>query len=286
MGTYHIRTMTRRDLDLAVEWALGEGWNPGIGDADCFYTADPSGFLMGFLDGEPIASISAVKYGSSFGFVGFYIVVPEHRGKGYGLRIWEAAIRALEGRTIGLDGVVAQQENYGRSGFSLAYNNIRFEGRGGGAAPGTGAPSGAVKSLLSFPMDDVVAYDRAFFPEDRRRFVEAWITQPNITALGLAGRGGRLAGYGVLRPCRQGFKVGPLFADTADGAEALFVSLIAGVPNSEPVYLDAPEVNQAAVRIAERFGMKRVFETARMYKGAAPRLPTERLFGVTTYELG
>jgi len=29
-----------------------------------------------------------------------------------------------------------------------------------------------------------------------------------------------------------------------------------------------------------------VFETARMYKGPAPQLPVERIFGVTTFELG
>jgi len=29
-----------------------------------------------------------------------------------------------------------------------------------------------------------------------------------------------------------------------------------------------------------------VFETARMYTGAAPQLPLRRLFGVTTFELG
>jgi hypothetical protein len=29
-----------------------------------------------------------------------------------------------------------------------------------------------------------------------------------------------------------------------------------------------------------------VFETARMYKGSAPVLPLDNIFGVTTFELG
>ena len=84
---YTIHTMTREQLDIAVEWAAAEGWNPGLHDADCYYAADPNGFLMGFLDEEPIASISVVKYDDSFGFLGFYIVKPEYRGQGYGIQI-------------------------------------------------------------------------------------------------------------------------------------------------------------------------------------------------------
>jgi len=107
-NSYVIRTMTRQEINLAVDWAAGEGWNPGIHDADCFYAADPGGFLVGMLGDEPIATISAVKYGHSFGFIGFYIVKPEYRGKGYGIQIWNAGMESLSGRSIGLDGVVAQ----------------------------------------------------------------------------------------------------------------------------------------------------------------------------------
>ncbi len=81
---YQIRTMTRKDLDIAVDWAAKEGWNPGIYDTDVFYATDPKGFLLGFLGDEPIASISSVSYDDTFGFLGFYIVKPEYRGKGYG----------------------------------------------------------------------------------------------------------------------------------------------------------------------------------------------------------
>lgn len=90
---YLIRNMTPDEVErIAVEWAAKEGWNPGIYDAPCFYAADPKGFFAGFLGDEPIACISAVAYDPDFAFIGFYIVNPEHRGKGYGLKIWNAAI--------------------------------------------------------------------------------------------------------------------------------------------------------------------------------------------------
>jgi len=45
-------------------------------------------------------------------------------------------------------------------------------------------------------------------------------------------------------------------------------------------------VNRDAVALAQRQGLAPVFETARMYTGAIRPLRLERVFGVTTFELG
>jgi GNAT superfamily N-acetyltransferase len=273
--------MTRQEVSIAIDWAAEEGWNPGLYDADCFYAADPNGFLVGLLDDEPIATISAVKYGNSFGFLGFYMVKPEYRGKGYGIQIWNAGLALLSGCTIGLDGVVAQQDNYKKSGFTLAYSNVRYQGTGGGYYP---ADSGIVP-LSTLAFDDIGAYDKPFFPDNRREFLMCWINQPQSTALGIL-RNNKLAGYGVLRICRSGYKVGPLFADSAECAEQLFLALNSHAPEGAPVFLDIPAVNTAAVDLVSRHNMIVSFETARMYTGQSPDLPINRLFGVTTFELG
>ncbi len=279
--TYTIKTMTRADLDIAVEWAAQEGWNPGLQDAGCYYNADPNGFLMGMLGDEPIASISVVKYGESFGFLGFYIVKADYRGQGYGIQIWNAGMDYLAGRNVGLDGVVAQQENYRKSGFKLAYGNMRYEGIGGGTMPDD--PSIVVLSTL--PVEKVTAYDAAFFPEDRANFIESWISQPGTHALGIL-KAGELAGYGVIRPCRTGYKIGPLFADDADKAEALFGALKSKVGANDAIFLDVPAVNPDAVALAERHDMAMSFETARMYTGEIPEISVDRTYGVTSFEIG
>ncbi len=97
---------------------------------------------------------------------------------------------------------------------------------------------------------------------------------------------GKLAGYGVIRKCHTGYKIGPLFADKPELAEVLFLSLKSGIDSAEPVYLDTPEVNRAAVELAEHNNMKVVFETARMYRRNYPDTPLNRVFGVTSFELG
>jgi ribosomal protein S18 acetylase RimI-like enzyme len=277
---YQIRNMGRQEVDLAVDWAALEGWNPGLHDADCFYKTDTKGFFVGLLDGTPIASISAVSYGASYGFVGFYIVKPEYRNRGFGIELWNEAMKHLTGRNIGLDGVIAQQNNYRKSGFELAYRNIRYQWRTGDKKSGVQAVP-----LSDLPGEILAQYDLELFGVERKRFLDCWISRPDTVALGMP-QGNGLLGYGVLRKCRDGFKIGPLLADDYNVADTLFTALTGGLSRGTSVFLDIPEVNAQAVRLVQKYEMIKVFETARMYTKGEPGLPLDRWFGVTTFELG
>jgi GNAT superfamily N-acetyltransferase len=275
-----VRAMSRRELDIAIDWAAREGWNPGLSDAECFYGADPDGFLMAFHDAEPVATISVVRYGRDFAFLGFYIVRPDLRGRGCGYRLWQAGMAQLDGRTVGLDGVIAQQDNYRRSGFRLAHRNVRYGGQ-----PRIQAPRDArIRAVDDELLPAVLAYDRAFFPAPRDAFLRCWLRPDRRHALALV-EDGSIRGYGTIRSCRTGFKIGPLFAESEEGADSLFRSLAAEAVK-QPVFLDVPEPNPAARALAARHGLSPVFETARMYRGPDPELPLSRIFGITTFELG
>ncbi|HWT38968.1 MAG TPA: GNAT family N-acetyltransferase, partial [Paraburkholderia sp.] len=173
-----VRTMTADETNLAIEWAAREGWNPGLHDAHCFRAADPNGFFIGEWRGEPVGSISAIAYDGQFGFIGLYIVRPEFRGKGFGLRIWQHGIDYLGKRNIGLDGVVAQQPNYRKSGFQLAYRNIRFQG----IVEANASDDAALVNVSQLTFDRLASYDSRFFPAPRAAFLRAWIDQPDAVA--------------------------------------------------------------------------------------------------------
>jgi len=290
--------MARPELDFALQLAAAEGWNPGLADAEPFWQADPQGYHLGLLEGRPAATLSAVNYwdGEAGGkgesdkpslcFIGLYIVRPELRGQGLGLRLWDQVLGGQTAPCIGLDGVLAQQDNYRKSGFELALRNCRYEGCSQGdlgSLGGTALPPGLLP-LSKFPLAEVLAYDRRCFPAPRAGFLRAWVTAPGHVCLGL-GRGGRLAGYGVIRPCGVGSKIGPLFADDEAAAEALFQGLCANAQPG-PVFLDVPLPHAGAVRLAETHGLRPVFETARMYRGPAPELDLGRVFGISSFELG
>ncbi|QJD30344.1 GNAT family N-acetyltransferase [Methylococcus geothermalis] len=278
---FRIERMDREHLELALDWAAAEGWNPGLHDAACFFSTDAEGFFMGFLGDEPVGSISAVSYPDDFGFIGLYIVRPEHRGKGFGLKLWHTAVDHLGERTIGLDGVIERQSSYARSGFVTAHRNVRFEWTG----PAVTETDPAVQRLDPADFGELLAYDAALFPGMRDDFLRVWMGQPSGVGLTYRSDDGGIAGYGLLRPCRVGYKLGPWFADTARIAEDL-LKAFRHHAGAAPIFIDVPEPNTAALRLATVHGMRRVFETARMYTPRAPALPLERTFGITTYELG
>lgn len=99
-------------------------------------------------------------------------------------------------------------------------------------------------------------------------------------------RFGICIGFVTLRPCQSGFKIGPLVAETAQDACTLLAALTPFVPQGAEVFLDVPAPNATAVKIALEMGMTPVFETARMYRGAAPEIDLSRVFGITSFELG
>jgi len=280
MSDLQIRNLGPDEISLAIDWAAAEGWNPGLADAANFVVPDAKGFFVGEIDGEPVATVSCITYDDRFAFLGFYIVRAGFRGRGHGLRIWNAAIVHAGSRVIGLDGVVAQQDNYKKSGFQLAYANIRYSG--GVAAPPK--PPAEIVALDAIPFALVEADDATVFPAPRATFLRSWINTPGHVGRALM-RDGKLAAWGVIRPCRTGRKIGPLVADDRAAAEAVVQALLAG-PGSSEIVLDIPAVNRDAIALAEFLGLKPTFETARMYTGPAPSLRLDRVFGVTSFELG
>jgi GNAT superfamily N-acetyltransferase len=277
---FTIRAMKRSEIAIACEWAAAEGWNPGPDDPACFATVDPNGFHIGELDGTAASTISVVNYDERFAFLGFYIVRPDLRGRGYGLRTWRTAISHAGSRTIGLDGVVTQQDNYRKSGFVLAHRNIRF----GGIPAALSVPPPGLVELTDVPFAAIEADDATVFPAPRPSFLRAWIDSPRHRGRALV-RDGRLAAWGVIRPCRQGHKIGPLVADDRGAAEAVFEALCACVDGGE-VFLDVIAPNRDAVALAKAHGLDPIFETARMYSGPVRPVAQTRIFGITTFELG
>ena len=87
-----IRPMTVTELELVLDWAAGEGWNPGLDDAAAFYATDPAGFLIKEVDGQPVPAISVVNHDPDYAFLGLYICKPAFRGQGHGINVWRAGL--------------------------------------------------------------------------------------------------------------------------------------------------------------------------------------------------
>ncbi|KZL03321.1 MULTISPECIES: GNAT family N-acetyltransferase [unclassified Pseudovibrio] len=277
-----IRVMDEDGILTMLDWAAQEGWNPGEDDAQSYYAADPGGFLGCYLNNQLVSMVSAVQYGEAYGFLGFYICHPEFRRQGLGAVIWNAAMKRLEGRTIGLDGVVEEQDNYAKSGFRLVHQNMRYSGLSDVTMPMDQRISIIGKGILP----SIIEYDRNYFPAERSAFLERWMEPMNPMRRGLyLVEEGIVRGYGVIRAARDGYRIGPMAAETPEGADLLFRAL-AGSAKGQMVNIDLPLPNEQAVELAERYDLSPVFATARMYKGQDPNLPLDKIYSFASYELG
>lgn len=281
MKNIEIRKMKPSEMHLAISWAKREGWNPGLYDEKCFHSADPDGYFVALHDGKLVSMISAVKYGLTYGFIGFYIVDPEYRAKGFGIRIWNKAIKYLDGRLVGLDGVPEQVKNYEKSGFVYAHQNITLKGK-------SIKEDYNKEELIDLSIKDfeiIKHYDLKCFPDNRDVFLKFWIQQEKSHTLGYF-KDGKLLGYGKIRHCPEAYKIGPLFADNKLIAEKIFRALQSKIPVQSYFTIDIPKININAIKIAEKFNMEYSFETVRMYKNGVPKIDINKVFGITSYELG
>lgn len=275
-----ITQMNQQEVDIAVDWARQEGWNPGIHDAECFYHTDPKGFYAAKINDKIVGTISIVKYTEGYAFVGFIIVRPDMRGKGIGAILYSFLEDSCKGFNVGLDGVLQMQTTYERHGFMFAHKNCRYAGTAKGKLSDRCIP------VCKKDFKEVATFDAKCFSTHRPEFMSCWLFQKDAHSFMIQKKGTKeIYGYGVIRKCFQGHKIGPLFANTQDTATAILESLMSTVPGEE-VFLDVPEPNTSAVALAQRYGMQPVFATVRMYTKQLPALPLDNIYGITSFELG
>jgi GNAT superfamily N-acetyltransferase len=275
--------MSEDDLKIAVKFAANEGWNPGLNDQHTFWQADPGGFFKGVIDNEIISTISGVTYGDAFAFIGLYITKSAYRGKGYGTRIMRKCLDYIDNRNCGLDGVIAMVHKYEEFGFTSACRNTRFIGK----ANIRSIPkhiSDQIIDLTTLDFSLVQQFDSKIFSTNRSRFLKSWISQPNAYARALV-QNRSLLGYYLARPCLEGFKIGPLFAQDQEIASYLLDDAGNHVAGSK-IMLDVLGANHKAYELAKSRGLLPDFQTERMYTKSDPLKLSDHIFGITSFELG
>ena len=272
------RNATQSELCEVLDWAAAEGWNPGLDDAAAFYRADPKGFFVA-VDGadRPVAAISVVNHNDSFAFLGLYIVRPEHRGKGIGLALWQRALRHAGNRTIGLDGVAAQQDNYASVGFVHAGGTTRFTGMV------NGAPDAGIRLATAGDIPAMILQETAASGTAKYRYLGMWfeLTAHRSSLVREGARG--IDGFCTLRTCREGVKIGPLVAEDPDIAARL-IAHAASLADG-PLTLDVPGGSTQLRAVCDGFQMAAGFETTRMYRGPF-QTGEHPCFAVASLELG
>lgn len=273
------RNANLAEVTQILDWAAAEGWNPGTSDAPAFFAADPEGFFVATENDTPVAAISVVNHNDTFAFLGLYIVRPDWRGKGIGLRLWTHALAHAGPRVVGLDGVPDQQENYRASGFAPVSSTTRFSGA---LTPQTHT---AISAIAPDDIARLITLEAQASGSRKAPYLTEWFkNEPERTTIAEK-NGGDLTGFCTLRQCRDGTKLGPFYAPDAGCATRLLGH--AAAMATGPVIIDVPETAGGLTRLCTARGMQAGFVTARMYRGTPPQPTADTsFFAVTSLELG
>lgn len=279
-----LQKLDKSGLKTLVDWAREEGWNPGDYDYNVFWRTDPDGYYGFYLDEKLIAGGAVISYNGEFGFMGLFIVHPDFRGQGIGKKLWYLRrdlliSRLKDGATIGMDGVVEMQPFYEKGGFNIAFRDERYECIGEKIST-----SNTISPIETEDFEKLIDYDSECFGYERKEFIKNWLVIPGSKSFKFS-RENKVNGYAVIRKVNSGFKIGPIFADDDEIAEELYKACLNSAPGKY-VYLDIPVINEGAVRLVKKYKAKYIFECARMYYGKDPKINIDKIYGITTFELG
>ena len=280
---------------IVINALLKEGWGPGLKDAECFMACDPTAAFVGELNGKPICCVTAAKYGNSFVFGGCHIVSKKCRGKGYGKKIYDAALASVKHfRSKATISSLQQEEMNKRYGFRSQFYGAFFIF----SIPTTMAclsksserSNVEVKRIQEVNMQELFMYDATVFGVERHAFLSKWLRITGSHARVAIDSKASIVGYTVARPTfiEDSYKIGPLFADSEVIAEkllkAVFEELLRQQDPAPVVCIDAP--TEKATKLCERLQGKRSFELVYMVINDLPNACFDKWFGYTTVQFG
>jgi len=190
-------------------WALSTqaGWEQTREDWRRLARLTGGGVWVWTDEGEVRASFSLVGYGSSLAWIGMILVDREYRGRGLGRESFAAALDAANARSfdaLGLDATDQGAPIYRKFGFAEVCPITRWRGN-----PRPTKPTNAQKVILD---QGIAEWDREVCGLDRSALL-ADLAASGAQFLSVEGGNGRRA-YGVLRPSRTAWFLGPVAAST------------------------------------------------------------------------
>ncbi len=288
--------------DMSVPTRLGalENWHFGTHDLASIYSADPSGFFVGELNGEIISHISAVQYPAHSAFVGAFIVAKEYRGKGYGQQTWDAAWKPLDkDYTIGLVAVTHMIPRYEKLGFHAVWNTfvakLSVQIVTKKLADHKSPESVSISPATAIDLEKVCSYDASVFGTPRHCFINNWINMAGNLCWVAVTENGDVVGYIAVRQfvSDKGKEIqlglAPLYANNDQIAKSLSKVAAKSYQSNEATsasridlfYGDGGSIGHHASQLMQELEATAFHIGQRMYTcGAPPGRQQEKMYGI------
>lgn len=282
--------MELNDFKIVRRWCEKENWNPGLHDIFIYYQLGKDDHSLFFENNRPISAISLVKYSPVFFTIGSFIVKENYRKKGYGAATWKKALSRLDNHpdaTVLLYAVKKQINRYKKHGFQAQYTNKRWNLTFKTRSLLTHSPY--LKKITITLVKEISAYDKHVFSCSRARIFTELCRHPGIEGF-VFKADNVIQGYGIIRPCLTGYRIGPLIADSPEIAQCLLTKLLS-VSGSEPTIIDIPDCNPQGEQLMKSVGAARDkdYDTIAMIKGEVPpeyKGNISKNYGIFSLEIG
>ena len=258
-----IRQVTSpEDLKFAWQMCVENEWTIAEADLELFYAIDPQGFYIGELGEEKVSYISALTYGNNeFCVIGLYLVKPEHRKKGYGLKTWNYAWSKIpKSCKLSLCCAMKSVPMYRKFGFETAWMDYRFSFTSKKVLSFTLSPECSDFTFIQYreaDFESLFAYDTSVFGYPRKSFLQKLVTIQEFGGWTVSNESGEILGFCIVKLSavdKFGWLLSPLYANNSTIARALlnkaakFV-LSQSETDSSLLTITVPEVNKEAVKL-------------------------------------
>jgi hypothetical protein len=135
----------------------------------------------------------------------------------------------------------------------------------------------------------MVKYDTSLWGSSRHEMFNTMLMQPESYAfVTFNQKTGAINGYGVIRPCIKGYRIGPIYCEDKESAKLLTEILTAQIPSGSKIIFDIPDKNTFSHLFAEYFNLTAASEvdTKAMFKGEPHDGREEICYGVASLEIG
>lgn len=237
------REMEWADIPTGLSLCRSAGWNQLSRDWEIFLTLDPEGNRVCVDDdGRVVGTVTTIRYGHHFSWIGMVLVDPAHRRKGIGFGLLEEAIGLLKNEScVKLDATPAGREVYIKLGFKDECELTRMSASAFNVEHLFSSPT--VTVLSADNLDSLRSFDMAVFGADRMALL-SWMLDGAPELAFKVVDGDHVKGYCLGRAGYQYTHIGPVVADSIDVAKGLVSAALKHCGNN-PVILDVPHHHES-----------------------------------------
>ena len=195
-------------------------------------------------------------------------------------------------KCVGLEAASHLITNYAEWGFKTSSQTIRwqlFNAEDGLSAQAVLDPQDLnTVSGPEIPLEAIKKYDSEREFTARPHFLSQWLEHPSGKVIALIDKYNHCHGFARIRPCLlpagEGWRIGPILADSPVLAKVLILNLL--IEHKGVILIDSPERNHNAQSLLSSLGFREISATTRMYKGSHKAVLTKDVYGLACLELG